>query len=49
MHAGKRRRVRCIQGVGARYEGELPLGRLGHGWMDNIKMDVKEIGWVGVN
>jgi hypothetical protein len=22
-----------------------PLGRLGRSWMDNIKMDVRQIGW----
>jgi hypothetical protein len=25
-------------------EGKRPLGRLRHRWMDNIKMDVSEIG-----
>jgi hypothetical protein len=27
----------CIQP-----EGKIPLGRLRHRWMDNIKMDVRE-------
>jgi hypothetical protein len=25
-------------------EGQLPLGRLGHKFNDNIKMDLKEVG-----
>jgi hypothetical protein len=27
---------------------ERPLGRLRHRWEDGIKMDLKELGWVGV-
>jgi hypothetical protein len=26
-------------------EGKRPLGRRRHRWMDNIKMDLREIGW----
>jgi hypothetical protein len=26
-------------------EGKRPLGRSRRGWVDNIKMDVREIGW----
>jgi hypothetical protein len=26
-------------------EGKRPLGRPRHRWMDNIKMDLREIGW----
>jgi hypothetical protein len=26
-------------------EGERPLGRPRHSWVDNIKMDLGEIGW----
>jgi hypothetical protein len=25
--------------------GNVPLGRLRHRWVDNIKMDIKEAGW----
>jgi hypothetical protein len=25
-------------------EGKRPLGRLGRGWRDNIKMDLQEVG-----
>jgi hypothetical protein len=28
-------------------EGKRPLGRPRRRWVDNIKMDLREIGWVG--
>jgi hypothetical protein len=30
-------------------EGKRPLGRPRCGWVDNIKMDLLEIGWGGVD
>jgi hypothetical protein len=30
-------------------EGQRPLGRPRRKWVDNIKMDLLEIGWVGVD
>jgi hypothetical protein len=30
-------------------EGNGPLGRPRHGWIDNIKMDLLEIGWGDVD
>jgi hypothetical protein len=30
-------------------EGKRPLGRPRHRWVDNIKMDLREIGWHGVD
>jgi hypothetical protein len=30
-------------------EGKRPLGRPRHRWMDNIKMDLREIGWDGMD
>jgi hypothetical protein len=30
-------------------EGKRPLGIPRHIWVDNIKMDLKEIGWGGMN
>jgi hypothetical protein len=30
-------------------EGRRPLGRPKHRWVDNIKMDLEEIGWGGVD
>jgi hypothetical protein len=30
-------------------EGKRPLGRPRHRWVDNIKMDHREIGWDGMD
>jgi hypothetical protein len=30
-------------------EGKRPLGRPRHRWEDNIRMDLREIGWGGVD
>jgi hypothetical protein len=30
-------------------EGKKPLGRPRRGWMDNIKMDLRETGWGGMD
>jgi hypothetical protein len=30
-------------------EGKRPLGRLGRRWVDNIKMDLREIVWDGMD
>jgi hypothetical protein len=30
-------------------EGKRPLGRPRHRWVDNIKMDLREIGWDGMD
>jgi hypothetical protein len=30
-------------------EGKGPLGRPRHMWEDNIKMDLREMGWGGMN
>jgi hypothetical protein len=30
-------------------KGKRPLGRLRHRWVDNIKMDLTEIGWGGID
>jgi hypothetical protein len=30
-------------------EGKRPLGRPRRRWVDNIEMDLREIGWVGVD
>jgi hypothetical protein len=30
-------------------EGKRPLGRPRHRWMDNIKMNLREIGWDGMD
>jgi hypothetical protein len=30
-------------------EGKRPVGRSRHRWVDNIKMDLREIGWDGLD
>jgi hypothetical protein len=30
-------------------EGKIPIGRPRRRWMDNIKMDLREIGWGGMD
>jgi hypothetical protein len=30
-------------------KGKRPLGRPRHRWVDNIKMDLREIGWDGMD
>jgi hypothetical protein len=30
-------------------EGKKPLGRLSHGWVVNISMDLVEVGWCDVD
>jgi hypothetical protein len=30
-------------------EGKRPVGRHSHKWKDKIKMDLREIGWEGVD
>jgi hypothetical protein len=42
----KRNRYRILVG---KPEGERPLGRTRHRWVDNIKMDLGEIGWGGMD
>jgi hypothetical protein len=45
MH-GERDAYRILVG---KPEGKRPLERPGHGWDDNIKMDLREIGWGGMD
>jgi hypothetical protein len=49
--------VRLVAGIGemknahnvliAKPEGKRPLGRSRRRWEDNVKMDLKEVGWEG--
>ena len=32
-----------------KHERRRPLGRPRHGWEDNIKMDLREVGWEGTD
>jgi hypothetical protein len=38
----------CMQVIGGKSEGRAPLGSTIRRWVDNIKMDLAEIGWVGM-
>ena len=37
------------RGLVGKPEGKRPLGRNGRRWEDDIEMDVKEMGWRGVD
>jgi hypothetical protein len=46
-HVGEKREAyRILMG---RPEGRIPLGRPSRRWEDNIKMDLQEVGWEGVD
>jgi len=41
---------RCIYWVlVGKPEGKRPLGRRRHRWEDNVKMDLQELGWGGMD
>jgi hypothetical protein len=42
----KRNAYRILVG---KLEGKRPLGKLRRRWVDNIKMDLREIRWVGMD
>jgi hypothetical protein len=42
----KRKAYRILVG---KPEGKRPLGRTRPGWVDNIKMDLREMGWNGLD
>jgi hypothetical protein len=42
----KRNAYRTVMG---KSEGKRPLGRPRRRWVDNIKMDIREIGWYGMD
>jgi hypothetical protein len=44
---GKSRGVRRI--LVGKPEGKRPLGRIRHGWEDNIKIDLQEVGCEGMH
>jgi hypothetical protein len=35
--------------IGGKARGKRPLGRPGHGWVDNIRLDLGEVGWGDVD
>jgi hypothetical protein len=40
---------RCTQGLVGKPEGKRPLVRPKLRWEDNIKMDLQELGWHGLD
>jgi hypothetical protein len=46
INGAKRNAYRILVG---KPEGKRPLGRPRHRWVDNIKMEFRERGWVGVD
>jgi hypothetical protein len=40
---------RCIQSLVRKPEGKRPLGRPRRRWEDNIKMDLQEVGFEGID
>jgi hypothetical protein len=43
MYGGEER---CMQSFDGKPDGNRPLGRPGHRWEDNIKLDLRVTGWV---
>jgi hypothetical protein len=39
----------CNYDIGGKPDGKKPLGGPRCRWVDNIKMDLREIGWGGMN
>jgi hypothetical protein len=46
MHGEKRNACRILMG---KPEGKRPIGRPRHRWEDDIKTDLREIGWGGMD
>jgi len=44
---GERRSIHRV--LVGKLEGKRPLGRPKHRWEDNIKMDLQEVGWRGMD
>jgi hypothetical protein len=40
---------KCIEDIVVKPEGKKPLGRPRCRWVDNIKIDLREIGWGGMD
>jgi hypothetical protein len=40
---------KCMENIGWKIYGKRPLGRLRRRWEDNIRIDVREIGWGDVD
>jgi hypothetical protein len=49
-HAARKRENRNAESIlVGMLEGKRPLGRPRRRWMDNIKMDIREMGWDGMD
>jgi hypothetical protein len=48
-HVARRGEKNACRILVGKAEGKRPLGRPRHRWVDNIKMDFREIGWDGVD
>jgi hypothetical protein len=48
-HVARNRREGTCRILVGKPEGKRPLGRPRHTWVGNIKMDLREIGWDGVD
>jgi hypothetical protein len=46
---GKKRDAYRARDLLGKPEGKGPLGRRRHGWKDNIKVDLREVGWGGMD
>jgi hypothetical protein len=44
-HGGEENSYRILVG---KLQGKRPVGRPRRGWEDNIRMDLREIGWCGM-
>ena len=47
LHMGERRGIYTI--LVGKPEAKRPLGRPRHRWEDNIKIDLQEVGWGGMD
>ena len=43
------RREKCTRFLVVKPEGNRPIGRPRYRWEDNIKVDLEEMGWVGMD
>jgi hypothetical protein len=48
-HVARMEKRNAYRKLVGKAEGKGPLGRPRRRWMDNIKMDIREIGWGGMD
>jgi hypothetical protein len=49
MQKKKKKKEKCVYVIGGKARGKEPLGRPRRRWMDNIEMNLLEMGWGGVD